>query len=164
MFFMMGVLGIFAPPLFSHVDRARACAQPAPAHRRARQRAQVQLFHHTTRGGDTTTSSQQPRHCQHRRDHRPPRSNRMHAMRARARRQPTERFPMRAQAFRFHLAPVQPARLIGHLLLSEPARRTRLDRAPRASAHVRHRQVGRCARRRRCAVLRAPLFTRGSGQ
>ena len=46
MFFMMGAPDFFAPSLFRHAARTRACAQHAPAHRRAWQRAQVQLFHH----------------------------------------------------------------------------------------------------------------------
>ena len=46
MIIMMGVLAFLAPPLFPHADRAHACAQHAPAHRRARQHAQAPLFHH----------------------------------------------------------------------------------------------------------------------
>ena len=45
-FFMMGVADFFAPLIFPHADRAHASAQRAPAHRRARQRAQALLFHH----------------------------------------------------------------------------------------------------------------------
>ena len=44
MFFMMGVADFSAPPIFPHADRARACAQHAPAHRRARQCAQALLL------------------------------------------------------------------------------------------------------------------------
>ena len=44
MFFMMGVADFSAPPIFLHADRARACAQHAPAHRSARQCAQALLL------------------------------------------------------------------------------------------------------------------------
>ena len=46
MFFMMGVADFFAPLIFPHADRTSASAQRAPAHRRARQRAQALLFCH----------------------------------------------------------------------------------------------------------------------
>ena len=45
-FFMMDVADFFAPLIFPHADRAHASAQRAPAHRRARQRAQALLFYH----------------------------------------------------------------------------------------------------------------------
>ena len=44
MFFMMGVADFSAPSIFLHADRARACAQHAPAHRSARQCAQALLL------------------------------------------------------------------------------------------------------------------------
>ena len=163
MFFMMGVLGIFAPPLFPHVDRARACAQPAPAHRRARQRAhrlnffmvlKLMLFFNMFdifnfdstvanigrryRIGDTQCA----RACV---------ALRQSCLRACA-------------GIPFQLAPAQPPRLIGHLLHSEPARHARLDRVPRARAPLTGRPLRAPPLLRGHAALRAPLLTRGSGR
>ena len=92
MFFKMGVADFFAPPIFPHANHARACAQRAPAHWRARQRTQALLFHHAQAHVFLQhVGHVQPR--QHHREHQPPRLNWKHAMRTRARRQPTKRPP-----------------------------------------------------------------------